>query len=216
MKRNDPSLNLFFILPFLFWILVGACLLYCIPADKLFFWVNSRHSPEADILFPICTLMGEFGGIIVVGLLLLLLVKPYRSYSFFFAAIAGTVLPSLLSQLIKHRVEAPRPMQLFGAHAGIHRLESWPLLYQHSFPSGHTTGAFAFMAVVSFFLPPKYRAWGVLCFAVALATAYSRLYLAAHFFADVYAGSIIGTVLGLIVCFLLPARLERWRQYFKK
>lgn len=216
MKRNSPSVNLFFFLPFLLWIVAGICLLCCIPADELFFWVNSRHSPEADILFPVCTRMGEFGGIIVTGLLLLLLVKPYRSYSFFFSAILGTVLPSLLSQLIKHRVDAPRPMQVFAEHAGVHRLESWPLLYQHSFPSGHTTGAFAFMAIVSFFLPPQYRGWGLLCFILALATAYSRMYLAAHFFADVYAGSLIGTLLAWIICLLLPARIDHWRQRLKK
>jgi membrane-associated phospholipid phosphatase len=64
---------------------------------------------------------------------------------------------------------------------------------ERSFPSGHTCGAFSLYCLLSMLLVPKYKWLGMVCFIFAISTAYSRIYLAAHFFEDVYAGSIIGT-----------------------
>lgn len=205
-------MNPFFMFPFLIWCIGGSILLWVAKADALFFWVNAHNTAWADTLFPMCTLLGEFGGIITLGVLLMLLFPLYRNPAFFITAVLGTVFPAIVSQLIKHSVAAPRPMQVFRDHSLIHRLEDWQLLYQNSFPSGHTTGAFAFMTVVAFWLPGKYRAWGLLCFLLAFAAAYSRVYLTAHFFADVYAGSIIGTLMAWIICVQIPPLLAKWRK----
>jgi membrane-associated phospholipid phosphatase len=53
-------------------------------------------------------------------------------------------------------------------------------------------GAFALFTFGAMFLKPPYRIWGALFFLSAMAVAYSRMYLAAHFFEDVYAGSLMG------------------------
>jgi membrane-associated phospholipid phosphatase len=201
----------FFLLPFFMWVVAGGVLLLMYPAAELFFAINSRHCTAADLFFPLITHMGEFVGILSFGLLLMLFFRPYRSLTFFVCAVLGTLIPSLLSQLVKHIVNAPRPMSFFAGSADLHHLPSWQLLYQNSFPSGHATGAFAFMAVVAFHLPVKFRGLGFLCFLLAFFAAYSRVYLTAHFFADIYSGSIIGTLAALTVCGTYMFYSERYK-----
>lgn len=204
--------NLYFLIPFLMWCLFGGALLALVGAESIFFWVNQHNSTGADFVFSSLTFLGEFFGILTVGIILMTCVRSFRNLTFFLSVLLGTVISSLVAQLIKYIVAAPRPMQVFEGRSGIHRLDDWPLLYQNSFPSGHTTGAFAFMAVVAYCLPQRYNAWGLLCFCAAMLTAYSRVYLTAHFFADVYAGSIIGTGISLSVCAVIPNLTSRFQK----
>lgn len=63
-----------------------------------------------------------------------------------------------------------------------------------SFPSGHTTAAFASM-VALFILSNKRRSWIGLLFACVM--AFSRMYLIVHYPSDVLAGLLIGTGAGI-------------------
>ena len=69
-----------------------------------------------------------------------------------------------------------------------------PFSGNDSFPSGHTTQAFAVAAVIS----AHYDEWWVkgLSFGVAGLVGYSRIQQNAHFTSDVVAGAIIGTTVG--------------------
>lgn len=61
-----------------------------------------------------------------------------------------------------------------------------------SFPSGHTATAFA-MAFVAGNRHPRLR---IPLYAIALGTAFSRVYLGHHYPSDVIAGAVIGTLAG--------------------
>jgi membrane-associated phospholipid phosphatase len=67
-------------------------------------------------------------------------------------------------------------------------------LLRHSFPSGHTCAAFSLFTFLSLLASARYQPLGLLFFILAALVGYTRMYLAAHFFADVYAGSILGTI----------------------
>jgi len=72
-----------------------------------------------------------------------------------------------------------------------------------SFPSGHSTAAFAFAAAVTSEVsrraPQHARLVGITTYAMATGTAYARMYRDAHWLSDVTMGAGIGIVGGLAV-----------------
>jgi hypothetical protein len=148
---------------------------------------------------PYITSMGEALFIIVVLTALMVFKERNRNLWYFIAATLSGVLPAVISQLIKSAESAPRPLKVLDKVSWIHILPEWPRLMERSFPSGHTTGAFSLFCFIALILPYKSRWYGALFFTLALSVAYSRMYLAAHFFVDVYAGSILGAGFSLLV-----------------
>ncbi|KXG76470.1 phosphatase PAP2 family protein [Thermotalea metallivorans] len=63
-------------------------------------------------------------------------------------------------------------------------------LYDYSFPSGHTTAAFAMAFTLSIFFSP----WTPLFITLAILVGLSRIYLGVHYPTDVFMGMIIGIV----------------------
>lgn len=202
MARYKETINPYFFIPFLLWCIGGAYLLLHYDSTFLFAAINKRYNPVLDTMMEWLSRLGEAWMIAILGLFCFL-TKPFRNPWFFAAVVLCTVLPALLTQLIKFQVAAPRPMLVYENQPWVHHLDTWALLHNNSFPSGHTTGAFSFFCLLSCVVHAKYRFLGVVFFLAALATGYARVYLAAHFFVDVYVGSIVGTAISLMVYLLL-------------
>lgn len=194
MHKPFTSNNPFFLVPFVLWVVTGGLLLLVYGDDYLFRVVNLHSTTFMDAFMPMSTMLGE-GVVIALVLLSLMAFKGFRNWWYFLLALLCNVLPPIIVQVFKRTVSAPRPLKFFQEAEWIHILPDWPRLMENSFPSGHTTGAFCFFTFLSFVLPAKYRVVGLVFFLCALLVAYSRIYLAVHFFADVYVGSIIGTSL---------------------
>ncbi|MBS1563115.1 MAG: phosphatase PAP2 family protein, partial [Bacteroidetes bacterium] len=77
----------------------------------------------------------------------------------------------------------------------------------NSFPSGHTTSAFALATILA--LHATKKGWGVFFLLLAVGVAYSRIYLGQHFLPDVTMGAILGTVSGLLVYAFVNIKLRR-------
>ncbi len=204
MKHQQvyTSYNPFFLIPFLLWVVTGGLLLGNYDKRVLFLSINSRYNELLDVMMAGITFIGEGYVIIPVLLLLPLLIKKLRNLTYIFAAITGNIGAFILSQTLKSYFNEPRPLTYFEPQNLVRVAEGWEQYYHRSFPSGHTTGAFAFLCFLSLFLSQRHRAWGLVFFLMAMAVAYSRIYLAAHFFLDVYAGSIIGTVFSIFAVFI--------------
>lgn len=69
----------------------------------------------------------------------------------------------------------------------------------NSFPSGHTSAVFAFMASLAAILPPKYKTWQIAFLLIGVSVAYSRIYLSCHFLEDTLSGALIGAVSAMIM-----------------
>ncbi len=211
-KKWSLAYNPFFILPFLLWMIVGGFLLLNFTNKDLFCAVNSNHTELADKLMYLTTRMGE-GWIIIAILLLLFAIPRFRSWWYFLSALLCNILPFFIQQSLKSYYDSPRPINYFKHAPWIHLPSGCPELLYRSYPSGHSEGAFCFFCFISLLLPPRYKAWGLLFFTLALAVAYSRVYLAAHFFADVYAGSILGTI-GCVLVYSIMDQLKT--RFFQK
>lgn len=190
-QKPYTSYNKYFLLPFALWVVVGGVALAVSDKETLFRTFNTNHTSLLDSIMQGITSLGE-GWFIAIVLLLLFGYSSLRNWWYFITAAAATILPTIFTQILKSYFGAARPLKYFNEAAWIHTLPEWPRLMERSFPSGHSCGAFSLYCLLSMLLAPRYKWLGAICFIFAISTAYSRMYLAAHFFEDVYAGSIIG------------------------
>lgn len=77
-----------------------------------------------------------------------------------------------------------------------------------SFPSAHAANSFAMATVVGW----RFRKYAPYAFAIALAVAYSRVYVGVHYPFDSIAGALIGTVLGHLSIRLVVSIADWWRK----
>jgi membrane-associated phospholipid phosphatase len=180
--------HLAFIIPFL--ILVVICLYILLTNSKaeLFLWTNIRHNTFFDEFFKASTLVGDEFTTLIVCLVMLLIKYRYAVLT----ALAYTY-SSVIVQILKRIFDSPRPSKFFEGLNPIRTIEGYPLYEFHSFPSGHSTNAFTLAVVLAFILPNRRLHWIIIL--VAVLTAFSRVYLAQHFFQDVFAGAVLGVVL---------------------
>lgn len=104
------------------------------------------------------------------------------------------IVSGLFVQLLKKSLfsEIMRPAGYFGTSHPLHLVDGVTNFMHQSFPSGHSTSAFAFF----FGLCLLSDRWSVklLCFIGAALVAYSRVYLSQHFLQDIAVGAWIGTL----------------------
>lgn len=209
IHRLRTSFNPWFIYPFLIWMLVGAILLMVFSRDILFSTVNLNHNAFFDVFMRVASTFGEGWGIIPV-LIGMLLFRSCRNWWYIAASIVCISVPAILVQILKGIFNAPRPFEYYRADPSwIHFDAFWGnQLHHHSFPSGHAAGIFSLCVFLSMILPKKWEKFGLVLFFIGLIIAYSRMYLAAHFFADIFVGSMLGTVTA-IFCFELMKRFGK-------
>ncbi|MCD6063458.1 MAG: phosphatase family protein [Flavipsychrobacter sp.] len=211
-EKPYTSYNRYFFIPFLIWVVIGGLSLLFFDRRVLFEFANGRHSEWGDVFMTYVTRMGE-GAFIIIVLLLLLGLTSFRNWWFVITAFFSNVIPAAFVQAVKSGINAPRPLNYYKEAPWIHISPDWPVYMERSFPSGHTTGAFCLFCFLAILLPPRYKPLGLVCFLVALAVGWSRMYLAAHFFLDVYVGSILATV--FVVCVVALMNRNQGR-FFKQ
>ena len=125
---------------------------------------------------------------IVIGIVMLFF-NRYRKAG---VSVLVSLLFSLLicNMVIKPLVARIRP---FDINTAVTRIITKPTDY--SFPSGHTSAAFAATVAV---LLGRHKRVGTVMLVLALVLAFSRLYLYVHYLTDVLCGMIIGTVCGVL------------------
>ena len=199
--------NLSFLLPYFVFLLIGAVIIFVNSKAETHLRINSFHNSFFDILNTYTTYLGD--GFTATLLILMMLGVKYR---YFIIAALANLLSAGITQGLKQFVfdDVVRPKKFF---EGLQQLYFVPGIDNHmynSFPSGHTTCAFALY--FSFALMIENRFYKVLLLLLALMTAYSRVYLSQHFFEDVYAGSIIGVSVTLVVFYFIQKKNHPWME----
>ncbi len=138
------------------------------------------HTDAFDAFWSGITHLGDLGWFWIFTAILLALNSKTRTVGI--AAIAALALSTFISNVIlKNAVMRPRPFEVLP--------QLLPLITSasgYSFPSGHTTAAFA-SAFTYYRLLPKW--FGIPALLLATLIAFSRLYLGVH-----YPGDIIGGI----------------------
>lgn len=155
--------------------------------------INSNHNEIADQFFKYFTHYGD-------GLMW----APLGIYCYFYrrkyfiAVVAGVLISTIIAQFLK-RVVYPdelRPISYLSDLFPVHVVDGVAMRKVHSFPSGHTTTAFAMALIMAYIINKKI--WSVILPALALLAGYSRVYLGQHFPTDIFAGMCIGVVSAIL------------------
>ena len=188
------------------WIAVGSALVLLAVAlafdRQISVWAQALPKPVRQVLAQF-TPYGESAWILIPAAALFLLTaavalfvrwKLMRTMLWQFTALyafifLGVGLPSVFTTIVKRIIGRGRPVHfddvgILGFHAN---LSDWS--YQ-SFPSGHSTTAFALAAVIGF----ASERWFYPVLLLAGVIGLSRLTLGAHYPTDVIAGAIVGLV----------------------
>lgn len=165
------------------------------PREHFLLFLNSIHNPFLDAFFKYITFLGD-------GLFILIIIIPIAFIRIRFAilTIITYLVSGLFSQIIKHIVQSPRPLNFLGNFENLHKVAGVDIYYFNSFPSGHTATAFAFFFLLA--IITKNKNFSLLFFLFALFVGLSRIYLLQHFLVDVWAGSIIGVLTSLYFAIL--------------
>ncbi len=211
-RKPETSYNAYFFVPFVLWAIAGVVLHFLYGKVALFRFINVRYSDFLNEFMSCVTWLGT-AQLIIPLLLVPMLSARYRNWWYFSLALACNVAPFLVLQVLKSFFNMYRPMHYFEGNSWIHILEPWERIFERSFPSGHSEGAFSLFCFLSLLLPSRYRVVGFLFFVLAFLVGYSRVYLTAHFVEDVWAGSIVGVVVTTVVYIVMN---RRFRQYFDR
>lgn len=152
-------------------------------------WIQEHlRGAVQDAVLGFYTTLGNAGLLFIVLAVLLLCFRKTRKAGItaLLAMAVGFVCTNLL---LKNLVSRPRPwLDVAGLTALV--VENDP----NSFPSGHTTSAFAFAAALWRAAPRAWMKWAALAAAVLM--AFSRLYVGVHYPSDVLAGVLVGSFAG--------------------
>ena len=172
--------------------------------------VHALHTAAGGFFTPFFELISFFGkgGICLILLsLCLMFLKPTRRFGT--AMLLGLAIGAIITNLgLKIFIARPRPYA--DQNSMFYKL--WLIVGQNvesdkSFPSGHTTAAFASMTPVIIMGKPRYKI-AALCFAILMGIA--RIYLVVHFPSDVLAGMLVGIFAGCIAVLIAAKLPRRW------
>lgn len=169
----------------------------------IFYPIKGFSSPFFDLI----SLMGK-GGIflILLSLVLLYFKRSRRMGTAMLLAVAiGFIITNCCLKILISRA---RP---YADESSIYH-QLWLLVGQrtesdNSFPSGHTTAAFATMTAM-FLTGNKKYSWTALIFAFLMAIA--RIYLVVHYPSDCLAGMLVGIAAGIIATLITLKLPYKW------
>ncbi len=184
--------------------IAGLSILSAIEKGGEVLWFNTNNNPFADWSFRAITLIGEI--YFILPAIAFVWWKKGREYALLI--IFAMIVVAVVVQSLKHLIfsHLSRPAELIGKLHSIRVIAGVEPLHFHSFPSGHTAGAFAIMFLLASAF--KNRTATFFLFSLALLTGISRMYLLQHFLSDVIAGALIGVATAWIINRYFAHRIE--------
>lgn len=198
-------------------------ILYGVFACVILFFIFSLEKGEEIIffgqirnhflnqLFRLMSFLVEAWVFIVLAILLVF--KDYR-YSIQIGSVG--LFTVFITRWLKEVFSMPRPLLYF---ENVNRIADLILVPEYevltgytSFPSGHSTAAFALFFSVALIFK---KTWiDIFVVSIAILTAVSRVYLANHFFIDILAGSVLGIIISAGIYVVLDlSPIPKWKPF---
>ena len=164
--------------------------------------LESIRFPALDEIMLLVTHLGEETAFLVIALIVFWCVDKYHGYYLLGVGLFG----NLANQFLKITCRIPRPwvadpdftvVEAAKAEAG-----------GYSFPSGHTQTAVGTFGAVA--ATQKQKIIRAVCIALALLTAFSRMYLGVHTPADVLVGAVMAIVMVIGMKPLMLGKEKQW------
>ena len=150
--------------------------------------IYENRNPVFDIVFIAIT---NSAGVLAFGIPGILLIVALatkntalrRNALLIFIPVA---ISAIVANILKYTIDLPRPFEVY------HFIKQLSVGGSPTFPSGHTSDAFAFATAASL----VYRKWFIIipCIIWAVLVGYSRMYLGVHFPSDVLGGALVGAI----------------------
>jgi membrane-associated phospholipid phosphatase len=211
--RNLIKDNKEFFIPFIIFAVVTSILLGIFGNHSLFLSVNRNYSESADYLFLLITNLGD--AILAVILIVVLLWISAREALTFLII---TLLLAIIVTVLKNYVfpDLNRPAEYYRYSKTLRLVAGYAPPGLCTFPSGHAATIFSVCLYLSFLIKKRYIK--IILFVIALIVSYSRIYLSAHFPADVLAGAAIAVPITLL-CHIRSRGIKNswidWKVSFK-
>ena len=173
-------------------IIIGGLVVWALDFNILFWIQNFIRNDVFDVIIHFYTYLGEDVIIWIVLGLILLIPKKYRKTGIM---VLGALVVMLVVNniVLKNLIARPRPCWTYPEMVQlVHNPSSY------SFPSGHTTSAFA----VAFTVFSQHKRLGKLIIVMASVMAFTRLYVFVHFPTDIYGGILVAMAITTFVCFM--------------
>ncbi|MBU3010071.1 phosphatase PAP2 family protein [Polaribacter vadi] len=154
--------------------------------------INRLHSSFFDLFFKYSTFLGD-GAIFGVLAVVFLFIKR----KMFFVFVVSGVLTLLITHLFKKILFKGilRPAAALNDES-LHLVDGVKMAMLNSFPSGHTTTAFAIFTILCLYFAKCKSQY--LWVSLAIVAGLSRVYLSQHFLIDIFFGSFIGIIIGIV------------------
>lgn len=179
---------------------VAGYFVYKLGKEETFLIFNRNYNPTIGQFYKYYTHIGD-GFFIILLCVVLLFIKYYYSLML----LVCYAVPSIVVQVLKRVIfpDVSRPLKYFtwDNPKTLNLTEGVEVAINNSFPSGHTTSAFALFFCLSIIFKNHYLR--LLFLFMAINSAISRVYLCEHFFVDTLAGAIISITLCVPILYYL-------------
>ena len=154
---------------------------------------SQNYNSSLGVFFKYLTKLGEETLLIPIALVVLFVVSTWE----FVLRIGGTMLiNSLITTILKFTIFSTERPKLTLQKFNLVFTEGIDVHQYNSFPSGHTSAAFALAFSLAFWFNGK--PIGLLVIIIACGVGLSRIYLQQHFLEDVLGGSLIGLISAIL------------------
>ena len=190
--------------------LLSSYPLFAYAKVDLALWLNSYHHPWLDVFFCYAT---QLGSTLAFVLFMLLLVGLQQNVRTLLISAGSFSLMSAIVQSMKRMsfFDQLRPISHVAIGTSLHLVEGIEPHTHLSFPSGHAGTIFTAVCLVHLLAPKKPFWLSLLLVPLAVAVAYSRIYLFHHFYRDIYVGALIGvSATTLVYSALISWRGPAW------